>query len=1517
MKRVLHFLILFTGSIFISLSGFSQSIDYNSFLKLPAVLPPSPDAAAIDKFGNVPVDYCTGVADISIPVWNIKCGELTWPISIAYHSGGIHVDEVASSVGIGWSLNGPGVITRSVVGQPDENAAGNPNYDSISNKNWQFLYAAWLGHADSELDIFSYNFNGRSGKFVVNQNGTILQIPYSNLRIVNNGLGSFTITDEKGISYLFSQLEISSTMDNNIGLATYYTSAWYLSRVMLPDQKDSISFVYGNGGGSNSYPHSFTHSIGQRYLDYTSLTYFNETSYSAYTNSNQILKPVQINFPNGNINLNYSATARQDITGPATNQLSNLIINQQSKSGFSQIKQFVLKQSYFYFRPPSIPTDNPTQYRLRLDSLYEYGNSLIYPPKRYTFEYNQTPIDPRDNYGQDIWGYNNGKYDNVNLIQTQNIVYNGSPYTIGNSDRSVDTMKMQACMLTAIHYPTGGKTVFEYEANRYNTQQSVVNTSNYSVTAFGDGVQTGSATFTTTTGMINIICQVNMTAYNYAGVNNSPYVTLTDLTTSTTLVNMSQTTPSTPVQSFPVIGLTPGHNYQLKAYVFTNGSVPQVRSSIQVSFDTTSTQAITSTGGGLRIKTIKNYAALGNLATSETYQYDSAVTLTPFDLISRAYSNVVYALGYLQPPLECTYYISPVDPIYSSSSPYPIATVMGSPMLYQNVRKIMVDSTSGLNSGKSEYAYDVTQDQSHTLSAFFIDVPLISNEWKNGFLKSSTQYKLQNAVYSPIKKTVNQYTEFKNSQTYSLKVAGLYIHSGCTNSDSSFLTQNVNWAVYPVTTGSKKLTQSIDTLFDDYQNKQITITTNEYGNANNDFITKSTLHDSKGNLRSTSFKYPQDYAVTGNVYYKMVQSNILAPVIQQQSFEGTALLSTLMTSYRDWNNDSKVLAPEIVQASLRSNPMENRVQYYAYDSFLNPISVAKVNDVLNSYVWDYNHQIPIARAANAGTSDIAYTSFESDGAGNWSVPSSSRDTINFITGIRSYNLSSGNITKTGLTIGRIYIISYWSKNGSYTISGGTASSKTGRSVSPWTYYEQTVTASSTTITISGTGNIDELRLYPQSAQMVSYTYAPLVGATSINDPNSEITYYEYDSLQRLKNIKDYQGNIIKNYQYNYAQACTSCVVTMKTFASTPTLSYPVGVFSVNNTLLGNATTQAQFVTMWNADTNDHAIGTLSAGTDSMHFLLTINAGQTSPALVRGCRYYQYDLAYTQIDAVRSINGCYVDYGDGTGMFLGQSSLDTNVVRAPNTDLIYYHPGWGHPYQAYWIHNYPNSNQKTITFYHNDGPEHIQDLDDNNSPATSLTLVSNLRGNLPQLTTTLGGSCYQQAGALTTANISNWPAISSIINLGFYAADGGVSFPKNLNFPQDFMINNRNLANVSFSDCISGGFKVSKMKSGWNTYFTNLRTLSISDAQWDHENLSSLVNLSAFGLQTDNGLPGSTISTQTIDNVIIQIAGGSGQWVSNGIITISSGAVSRSTSSNAAVTALKAKGWTITINGVAQ
>jgi hypothetical protein len=186
-----------------------------------------------------------------------------------------------------------------------------------------------------------------------------------------------------------------------------------------------------------------------------------------------------------------------------------------------------------------------------------------------------------------------------------------------------------------------------------------------------------------------------------------------------------------------------------------------------------------------------------------------------------------------------------------------------------------------------------------------------------------------------------------------------------------------------------------------------------------------------------------------------------------------------------------------------------------------------------AYIWDEGYNSLLAQCTNADSANVAFTSFETQAKGRWTYNASGVVTDNTApTGNSVYNLSTASISLGSLSSASTYIVSYWSKTGnSYTVTGST-SVKKGRVSNGWTYFEHIVTGTST-ISISGTGSIDEVRLYPSTAQMISYTYSPLVGITSECGVGSRINYYFYDAIGRLSWIKDQDGNIVKTIQYHY------------------------------------------------------------------------------------------------------------------------------------------------------------------------------------------------------------------------------------------------------------------------------------------------------------------------------------------------------------------------------------------------
>jgi YD repeat-containing protein len=65
-----------------------------------------------------------------------------------------------------------------------------------------------------------------------------------------------------------------------------------------------------------------------------------------------------------------------------------------------------------------------------------------------------------------------------------------------------------------------------------------------------------------------------------------------------------------------------------------------------------------------------------------------------------------------------------------------------------------------------------------------------------------------------------------------------------------------------------------------------------------------------------------------------------------------------------------------------------------------------------------------------------------------------------------------------------------------------------------------------------TAELNRLRTGLPNAQVHTYLHTPLVGTTTITDPNQHSNSFEYDSFNRLVSVKDNLGNITSAYSYN-------------------------------------------------------------------------------------------------------------------------------------------------------------------------------------------------------------------------------------------------------------------------------------------------------------------------------------------------------------------------------------------------
>jgi len=235
-------------------------------IQIPKLIPPSADAAALGKYGQIPVDKSAGIPQISIPLYEIKTPRFNLPLSLSYHASGIKVEEISSWVGAGWTLNAGGIITRSIVGLADDDGLGylNNTIKKASEIQWPaditYISEVLQHQMDTDPDNFFYNFNNHSGSFVFGDDKKPVLIPYQPIKInFNTSSKNFNVTDEQGNIYYFNTQEFVSS-----SISTHMSgiSSWYLTQMVSADHSDTVSFVYTTDAAvQTEYSYNFSQNI--------------------------------------------------------------------------------------------------------------------------------------------------------------------------------------------------------------------------------------------------------------------------------------------------------------------------------------------------------------------------------------------------------------------------------------------------------------------------------------------------------------------------------------------------------------------------------------------------------------------------------------------------------------------------------------------------------------------------------------------------------------------------------------------------------------------------------------------------------------------------------------------------------------------------------------------------------------------------------------------------------------------------------------------------------------------------------------------------------------------------------------------------------------------------------------------------------------------------------------------------------------------------------------------------------
>lgn len=479
-KIFLYIFIFYTGICFSQTNGGSlNATGDKSFL--PNFTPPSPQSFLFTEYGKNAVNEFTGKVNLSIPIYNYKIANLTLPITLNYSGAGVKVNDLSTIVGTNWILNTGGVINRKINDKADES-----NYISREFINYQQMitnttencqpYSQYFidlalnkDFKDTEIDEWSFNFNGYSGSFYLDGNFNPVYIENESeikIEIIGNGSNNleklrnsqtFVITTPDGIRYYFGGLECEKTMvfSGHRGASRLENSSFYLYKIS-DNLNNEINLEYF----TRQSPAILK--CGKSY-QLTSVGPFTEYHIPLSTSTvmlNQINNAKFLKKIKNNVN------SEEVIFNLDTYSTPNYIASLKDIEVFSD--SILLKKIELSYDFPNnysssyLPTEPASRFFLKKVEINKSLLNIDGKYEIYQFEYDNNDLMPvRFSAKQDVLGYFNNK-NNHTTIPKPEYFQNSTNSSFGDLNPDFEYAKRGS--LTKIVYPTKGYSLFEYES---------------------------------------------------------------------------------------------------------------------------------------------------------------------------------------------------------------------------------------------------------------------------------------------------------------------------------------------------------------------------------------------------------------------------------------------------------------------------------------------------------------------------------------------------------------------------------------------------------------------------------------------------------------------------------------------------------------------------------------------------------------------------------------------------------------------------------------------------------------------------------------------------------------------------------------------------------------------------------------------------------------------------------------------------------------------------------------------
>ncbi len=1131
----------------------------------PQLMPPTPDASTLGSYGDVSVSKYTGKNQFAIPLYNISFDEISIPIDLFYNSGGVRVNEEAGSVGLSWNISSGTVITRQINGFDDISDVGADGFIysyPVSSVHYSvhrdMLVDGYTGNypLDIEPDLFNVNLFGKSITFKLEKKGAqniIEATPLNNSNVkirYNDDDQSIAITDDMGNQYIFADHELTTTYrgsstdsESNALMETALQSvdskrtlqkitSWYLTQI-ISSNKNIINFTYEKGF-FYSYP-TFSNSIsigvssGQNPGIVSGVV--SPPSYGCAVTGHESLNVKSIEGDFGKVEFNYSED-RQDLIDNSNyyhwptgiigigNLRAKRLYQIKVKNSEEQEVKTIVFDNNDYFNANRISDTNKEKYlRLKLNGLSVNG-------RNYYFDYlasNSLPA--KDTKDLDFWGFYNGKNNTKRIPSYARYVYD---YTWNNTnimyysgaDRTSDFNFAKNGILSKVIYPTGGSTSFIYEGNE---------------------------------ALVEIPTDIETLNYNYSYLEGLPNIDIEDFDTQSISANQEFTISKKTAEAIgdynlslrvtvscgyncdrqrvynPILRLTNSngtYSQDIFSYSATSGSNTTLNTKLNLEPGAYSIQVLNYNSnpnnpetiglaaslvnsykivyptytlannvkeyqvGGLRTKEIRNYDENNTMLSRKTYKYT----------IER-YGNTVSS-GLLMDELVFHSKMGFFD--YTPES-YGNSITMAS-----GNNLITSPSANGSHIGYSQVKEDYYESGNFngSITSTFVNIP---NNYTLRFIgttsasnPSNPQYQGDATGHFADVTYGNVYVigippatmEYKNGKLTSqfvldndaiIKKQSFYDYEDRTVENSGYL--KILWqgaigsSVPPETGGivyNTNYTKSHRVSLNTVENTTINedngsfneVINRSYNNSNYLSVeTKETTNNGEIDKEEAIYYYPTD--IDG--YDELINNQIVGRPVKVLKKKDNQIVDGMVQGYSNFSINGYTIPKQTSKSiyNTQNEEFENNLAILDYSNN-GKIVEFNTNDGLNNEItWGYNSMYPILKVVN-GPENIASII-------NDALPSGYPNISNFIANM---NNIENDASKQLL----------------------------------WTSF------------------INDLRnSLPDHTLFEVFAHKPLVGITASGGSNKLTSFYTYDDLLRLKHIVDKDGNIIKQYDYNYAE----------------------------------------------------------------------------------------------------------------------------------------------------------------------------------------------------------------------------------------------------------------------------------------------------------------------------------------------------------------------------------------------